>query len=527
MVTQSGSLLLRVSGAGRWLLLSLLLTTARILGGIADILTFPVHLVLQKPWRRRWEIQKGSDWHRISTPDCVGVVRETSSSNQVYKQLILENGIDTVDKIWEQAARQYGSKLCLGTRTVLGEEQVTQPDGKVFKKFDLGEFEWTNYRTAHLRSVQFGRGLRRLGLQSGQRIAIYAETRAEWILACLGAFSQNLTVCTLYTNLGAEAVGHGLREVEVEVVITTSALLPALTALLPACPLLNCVIVLDGETEGTEVSNLQLLSFQEVLQLGEDDQAEESCAPEPEDLAIIMYTSGSTGTPKGVMISHRNLVATATTILFLRQFDNKNDIYIAYLPLAHVLELLSEVTMLLLGVPIGYSSPNTLTNLSTGVKAGQLGDAVLLRPTIMCTVPLILDRVYKNISEGVTKKGAGFRRVFELCYKYKLWWAEAGWRTPLMDRAVFSKLAAVLGGRVDLMIVGGAPLAPRTQEFVRTCLGARLVQGYTMTETTCSGTCQIPGTTALNSVGGPMAGLEIRLHNWEEVRQISKNAAQP
>ena len=183
--------------------------------------------------------------------------------------------------------------------------------------------------------------------------------------------------------------------------------------------------------------------------------------------------------------------------------------------------------MLLLGVPIGYSSPNTLTNLSTGVKAGQLGDAVLLRPTIMCTVPLILDRVYKNISEGVTKKGAGFRRVFELCYAYKLWWAERGWRTPLMDRTVFSKLAAVLGGRVDLMIVGGAPLAPRTQEFVRTCLGARLVQGYTMTETTCSGTCQIPGTTALNSVGGPMAGLEIRLHNWEEVRQLFKNVAQP
>ena len=207
---------------------------------------------------------------------------------------------------------------------------------QVFKKFDLGEYEWTNYRTAHLRSVQFGRGLRRLGLQPSQRIAIYAETRAEWILACLGAFSQNLTVCTLYTNLGAEAVGHGLREVEVEVVITTSALLPALTALLPACPLLNCVIVLDGEAEGTVVSNLQLLSFQEVLQLGDqDDQAAESCAPEPDDLAIIMYTSGSTGTPKGVMISHRNLVATATTILFLRQFDNKNDVYIAYLPLAH------------------------------------------------------------------------------------------------------------------------------------------------------------------------------------------------
>ena len=58
------------------------------------------------------------------------MLRETSTSNEVYKQLTLENEIDTVDKIWDQAARQYGKKLCLGTRTVLGEEQVTQPDGK-------------------------------------------------------------------------------------------------------------------------------------------------------------------------------------------------------------------------------------------------------------------------------------------------------------------------------------------------------------------------------------------------------------
>ena len=174
------------------------------------------------------------------------------------------------------------------------------------------------------------------------------------------------------------------------------------------------------------------------------------------------------------------------------------------------------MTFLLMGVPIGYSSPNTMTNLSTAIKEGQLGDAVLLRPTIMCTVPLILDRIYKNISEGVKKKGKVFAKVFNVCYNYKLWWNLRGFHTPLLERLIFKKLRQILGGRVDMMIVGGAPLASKTQEFVRTCLDARLVQGYTMTETTCSGTCQILGEVTVGNVGGPMAGMEVRLVDWTE-----------
>lgn len=88
--------------------------------------------------------------------------------------------------------------------------------------------------------------------------------------------------------------------------------------------------------------------------------------------------------------------------------------------------------------------------------------------------------------------------------------------SSLLDLIRLSKLRKVLGGRVDLMIVGGAPLAPRTQQFVRTCLGARLVQGYTMTETTCSGTCQVPGVLTMGNVGGPMVGMEVGLIVLEE-----------
>ena len=109
-----------------------------------------------------------------------------------------------------------------------------------------------------------------------------------------------------------------------------------------------------------------------------------------------------------------------------------------------------------------------------------------------------------------------FAKIFEICYNYKLWWNIRGFQTPLLERLIFRKLRQLLGGRVDMMIVGGAPLAPKTQEFVRTCLDARLVQGYTMTETTCSGTCQILGDLSVGNVGGPMAGMEVRLINWEE-----------
>jgi len=502
------------------MLVDVLLVLVRFIILVLDILTLPLYLIVQKPWRKRAQIKKAANWHEIeATEDYVGVMQETSTDNDVYRELILKHNVDTVDKVWNNAVTLYDQKLCLGTRQVLGEEEEKQSNGKIFKKLNLGKYEWMNYREAHEISTNFGMGLRKLGQEPRLPIAIYAETKAEWILSALGAFSQSIIVSTLYTNLGDEAVCHGINETEVSVIITTTALLPKFKTMLSCCPHIKHIIVIEDQISETCYEELrervQVVSFYDVVKMGRDHPCK-PCPPDADDLAIIMYTSGSTGVPKGVMISHKNLVATSTTILFLREFDNKNDMYIAYLPLAHVLELLSECTMLLLGVPIGYSSPNTMTSLSTAIKRGQVGDAVLLRPTIMCTVPLILDRIYKNISEGANKKGNVFKRVFDFCYNYKLWWNTWGIQTPVFDRIIFNKLKGILGGRMDLMIVGGAPLASKTQEYVRTCLGARLVQGYTMTETTCSGTCQVLGELSVGNVGGPMAGMEVRLIDWEE-----------
>ena len=85
----------------------------------------------------------------------------------------------------------------------------------MFKKLSLGSYRWISYNEAHDISSNFGKGLRVLGEQPQTPIAIYAETRAEWIMSAFGAFSQSIVVSTLYTNLGDEAIIHGLNETEV------------------------------------------------------------------------------------------------------------------------------------------------------------------------------------------------------------------------------------------------------------------------------------------------------------------------
>lgn len=112
--------------------------------------------------------------------------------------------------------------------------------------------------------------------------------------------------------------------------------------------------------------------------------------PTPDDIAIIMYTSGSTGIPKGVLLSHRNVCAAMMSFSDALGTVYEDDVYIGFLPLAHVLELMCETISFLSGIPIGYSSPLTMTDRSSKIKRGSKGDASILNPTIMASVPVCI-----------------------------------------------------------------------------------------------------------------------------------------
>ncbi len=166
------------------------------------------------------------------------------------------------------------------------------------------------------------------------------------------------------------------------------------------------------------------------------------------DPAIIMYTSGSTGVPKGVVLPHESLISTVRAFHFVVDSPRPKDIYLGYLPLAHILELLSEMTMVVQGIPVGYSSPNTMIDKSTKIKKGHKGDCSVLKPSCMCAVPLVIDRIYKGIQENISAKGIFFKRLMDFCYRYKSYYRQKGMNTPIMDAIFFKKMRAIVGGRI-------------------------------------------------------------------------------
>lgn len=107
------------------------------------------------------------------------------------------------------AAKLYPLKRCLGTRTLLREDEEIQPNGQVFKKCTFGEYKWRNYMNVHNSAINFGRGLRELGHMPGQNVVIFAESRAEWMIAAHGCFKQNFPIVTIYATLGDDGVIYG------------------------------------------------------------------------------------------------------------------------------------------------------------------------------------------------------------------------------------------------------------------------------------------------------------------------------
>ncbi|KAH6925994.1 hypothetical protein HPB50_012933 [Hyalomma asiaticum] len=268
----------------------------------------------------------------------------------------------------------------------------------------------------------------------------------------------------------------------------------------------------------TSILPSQVIPFSSLQSLGSHRYLEE-CRPTPDDVAIIMFTSGSTGIPKGVMTTHSNLMTTTRSFAFICQsfgVAGSEDVYIAFLPLAHMLELSFEILLMSVGGRIGYSSPLTLTDKSNGVAPSCHGDATALQPTQITCVPLVADRIRKGINEMVTSKGVLFKALFDCAVQYKCRWLKLGFNTPILDRVLFSKTSRVLGGRTKFIVSGSAPLSSQTRWFLRACLNCPVIEGYGLSETSCVTTVMDPRDTSTGRVGSPLPGCYLRLVDWRE-----------
>ncbi|XP_061776111.1 long-chain-fatty-acid--CoA ligase 3b [Nerophis ophidion] len=433
----------------------------------------------------------------------------------------LHPGVDTLDKMFAYAAKRFPQRDCLGTREVLSEEDELQPNGKVFKKVILGNYNWLSYEETYQAARTFGSGLASLGQRPKCKIAIFCETRAEWIVAAQACFMYNFQLVTLYATLGPTAIAHGLNETEVTHIITSKDLLQGrLKAILCDVPRLQFVIVVDKKLSSWQdiPRGIMVHSMEAVKEMGSkpENLATDRREPLSSDIAVIMYTSGSTDLPKGVIISHGNIIAGITGMAERIPNLNETDTYIGYLPLAHVLELSAELVCISHGCRIGYSSPQTLADQSTKIKKGSKGDASMLRPTLMASVPEIMDRIYKNVMTKVEGMSKFQRTLFVLAYNYKMEQISKGYSTPLCDSLVFKRVRALLGGNTRVVLSGGAPLSAATQRFMNICLCCPVGQGYGLTETCGAGTISEIWDYSTGRVGAPLVCSEIMLKDWEE-----------
>ncbi|KAJ4766656.1 long chain acyl-CoA synthetase 9 [Rhynchospora pubera] len=447
-------------------------------------------------------------------------------------------GISTIAQLFEQSCKKYAYMPLFGSRKLISRDTEVSPDGRSFEKLHLGEYEWLSYGEAFKAVCNFASGLTHLGHGSDERVAIFADTRAEWQIALQGCFRRNATVVTIYASLGEGALCHSLNETEVTTVVCGSKELKKLIDISGQLDTVKRVIYINEEGVSTDVSLAQnnsswkLSSFEEVQKLGQENPVE-PVMPLASDVAVIMYTSGSTGLPKGVMMTHGNVLATVSAVMTIVPGLGSKDVYLAYLPLAHILELAAESVLIAAGGAIGYGTPLTLTDTSNKIKKGTKGDSSVLKPTLMTAVPAILDRVRDGVRKNVDTKGGMAKRLFDISYQRRLaaingsWFGAWGLEKLLWDFVVFRKVRAILGGRIRFLLSGGAPLSGDTQRFINVCLGAPIGQGYGLTETCAGGAFSEYDDTSVGRVGAPLPCVYVKLIDWPEGGYLTTDKPMP
>uniref|UniRef100_A0A8R7QDE5 4-coumarate--CoA ligase n=1 Tax=Triticum urartu TaxID=4572 RepID=A0A8R7QDE5_TRIUA len=240
--------------------------------------------------------------------------------------------------------------------------------------------------------------------------------------------------------------------------------------------------------------------------------------PKPEDVATICYTSGTTGTPKGAVLSHENLIANvAGSSLGVKFYPS--DVYISYLPLAHIYERANQIALLHYGVAIGFYQGDNLK---------LMDDLAALRPTVFASVPRLYNRIYSAITNAVKDSGGLKERLFRTAYNAKRQALVNGRNpSPMWDKLVFNKIKARLGGRVRLMTSGASPLSADVMEFLRICFGGEVLEGYGMTETSCVITTMDIGDKLIGHVGSPNPSCEVKLVDVPEMNYTCEDQPYP
>ena len=238
------------------------------------------------------------------------------------------DNINTVYELVKVSAAKYGNAKCMGSRKLVRTHQETKKvkkmiDGeerevdKNWTYFELSGYEYMTFTEYERLTLQLGAGLRKLGLETNDRVHIFAATSQYWLAMGHGAASQSMAIVTAYDTLGEEGLRHSMVATKAKAIFLDPHLLPTLgNVLKDATEIRHVIYNTQNQVKQDHIDKLKsafphvnILSVEELRKLGEENPVD-PVPPAPEDLCCIMYTSGSTGTPKGVPLKHKHVVAS-------------------------------------------------------------------------------------------------------------------------------------------------------------------------------------------------------------------------
>ena len=382
-----------------------------------------------------------------------------------------------------------------------------------------GAYRPLSWRQAAGQAGALAGSLEALGVAPGDRVVLVSENRPEWLIADVAIMAAGAATVPAYVTNTVEDHLHVLEDSGAKgAVVSTRRLAERFLPAAHIAPALEFVIAIES-LPGGDHPGIGLHHWPDLLEPagdGSGEAAERARRWRRGDLACIIYTSGTGGVPKGVMLSHGAILHNcAGAKEAIRDLGLDDEVFLCFLPLSHSYEhTAGQFFPVSIGAQIYYAEG--IDKLST-----NMGEA---HPTIMTAVPRLYETMHGRILKGVQRAGGLKERLFmaalELGRQRHLEPEGLGLAGRLadavLDRLVRDKVRARFGGSLKAMVSGGAPLNPDIGLFF-TALGLNILQGYGQTESAPVISVNRPGRVKIDTVGPPLAGVEVRIAEDGEI----------
>lgn len=397
---------------------------------------------------------------------------------------------------------------------------------EVKRLFDILEYRKTNYPAKpHVLSGKVDDGWRvydideyirmadavsyafiHLGITEGDKVAIISTNRPEWNILDMAIMQVGAISVPIYPTISENDYLYILNHCEAKIAfVEGNSVLNKIQTIWPDLEHLKHVY--------TFIDRGAMPFLEQLIAMGDenpmpDELKRRKDAVLPSTCSTIMYTSGTMGVPKGVMLSHANIVSQ---LMNLRQTPAKwSDKAFSFLPLCHAYERMLVFLYQYLGMTVYYAQ--SLGTLAENIKE--------VRPTMMSTVPRVLERFYDKIyCKGKSMSGLSktiFYWAVDLAQEYRIQDCDRNLiyniKHKIADILVYKKIRNSIGGNFDIVVSGAASIQPRLAAFF-SAIGMPVYEGYGMTETSpvIAVSSRLPYGREVGTVGFPLPGVEVKI----------------